>query len=58
LKYQPHLNQPLKYARGPLHQRRDEEEQVIDRTAYRIISQLFPGEQAYIDLDCSAGNAG
>ncbi|MFH8387102.1 vanadium-dependent haloperoxidase [Kitasatospora sp. NPDC018058] len=54
LKYQPYLDQPLKYARWPLHHRRDEEERVIDRTAYRIVSQLFPGDQAYIDAQFTA----
>ncbi|WP_234376788.1 vanadium-dependent haloperoxidase [Streptomyces sp. TP-A0356] len=49
MKYQPYLNRPLKYAARPPRRRPDEEERVIDRTAYRIISQLFPGDRAYID---------
>ncbi|WP_158103838.1 vanadium-dependent haloperoxidase [Streptomyces carpinensis] len=49
LKYQPYLNRPLKYAHKPSRPRPDEEERLIDRTAYRMISQLFPGDRAYID---------
>ncbi|WP_265560237.1 vanadium-dependent haloperoxidase [Streptomyces hygroscopicus] len=54
MKYQPYLNRPLKYADRPPRRRPDEEERVIDRTAYRIISQLFPGDQAYIDAQFTA----
>ncbi|MGW4566858.1 vanadium-dependent haloperoxidase [Streptomyces sp. NPDC004561] len=49
LKYQPYLNRPLKYAAKGSRPRADEEERLIDRTAYRMISQLFPADQAYID---------
>jgi hypothetical protein len=54
LKYQPYLNRPLKYADKHSRPRPDEEERLIDRTAYRIISQLFPDDQAYIDAQYKA----
>ncbi|GHJ99568.1 hypothetical protein SY2F82_13660 [Streptomyces sp. Y2F8-2] len=53
MRYQPYLNRPLRYADGP-RRRPDEEERLIDRTAYRMISQLFPGDQAYIDARFTA----
>ncbi|WP_432027771.1 vanadium-dependent haloperoxidase [Streptomyces sp. 1222.5] len=49
LKYEPYLNKPLKYADKHSRPSPDEEERLIDRTAYRIISQLYPSDQAYID---------
>ncbi|GAA5035470.1 hypothetical protein GCM10023335_81330 [Streptomyces siamensis] len=49
LKYEPYLSRPLKYADKHSRPGPDEEERLIDRTAYRIISQLYPGDQAYID---------
>ncbi len=54
LKYQPYLNRPLKYAGKSSRPRADEEERLIDRTAYRMISQLYPGDQAYIDAQYKA----
>jgi hypothetical protein len=54
MKYQPYLNHPLRYADRPPRRRQDEEERVIDRTAYRIISQLFPGDHAYINARFTA----
>ncbi|MGW7594945.1 hypothetical protein ACWGK9_38375, partial [Streptomyces rubiginosohelvolus] len=54
LKYQPYLNRPLKYASHSSRPRADEEERLIDRTAYRMISQLYPGDQAYIDAQYKA----
>ncbi|MFD7876492.1 vanadium-dependent haloperoxidase [Streptomyces sp. NPDC059766] len=49
LKYEPYLNRPLKYVGGPARPGPDAQERVIDRTAYRMISQLYPGDRAYID---------
>ncbi|MFE2063375.1 vanadium-dependent haloperoxidase [Streptomyces sp. NPDC059467] len=49
LEYEPYLDQPLKYADRHSRPGPDEEERLIDRTAYRMISQLYPGDQAYID---------
>ncbi|MFF4426344.1 vanadium-dependent haloperoxidase [Streptomyces sp. NPDC001549] len=49
LKYQPYLNRPLKYASESSEPGRDEEERLIDRTAYRMISELYPGDKDYID---------
>lgn len=49
LKYEPYLNRPLKYADKHSRPRPDDEERLIDRTAYRMISQLYPGDQGYID---------
>ncbi|MGW2697436.1 vanadium-dependent haloperoxidase [Streptomyces sp. NPDC001296] len=54
LKYEPYLNRPLKYADKHSRPRPDEEERLIDRTAYRMISQLYPGDQAYIDAQYRA----
>ncbi|WP_432048854.1 vanadium-dependent haloperoxidase [Streptomyces asiaticus] len=54
LKYQPYLNRPLKYAGKSSRPRADEEERLIDRMAYRMISQLYPGDQACIDAQYKA----
>ncbi|EXU68245.1 hypothetical protein Z951_10580 [Streptomyces sp. PRh5] len=54
LKYQPYLNRPLKYTGTSARPRADEEERLIDRTAYRMISQPYPGDQAYIDAQYKA----
>lgn len=49
LKYQPYLSKPVKYADRSSRPHPNEEERLIDRTAYRMISELYPGDQAYID---------
>lgn len=54
LKYEPYLNRPLKYADKHSRPSKDEEERLIDRTAYKIISQLYPSDQAYIDAQYRA----
>ena len=52
--YQPYLNAPLRYSGSPFQEGPDEEERVIDRSAYRIISQLFPQQKVYIDAQFTA----
>lgn len=49
LKYEPYLSRPLKYASDSSKPSPDEEERLIDRTAYRMISELYPGDQGFID---------
>ncbi|MFJ9646299.1 vanadium-dependent haloperoxidase [Streptomyces sp. NPDC004244] len=49
LKYEPYLSRPLKYASGSAKPSPDEEERLIDRTAYRMISELYPGDQGFVD---------
>lgn len=49
MKYEPYLNRPLKYATDSSKPRADEEERLIDRTAYRMLSELYPGDRAFID---------
>ncbi|MGW1886331.1 vanadium-dependent haloperoxidase [Streptomyces sp. NPDC001970] len=54
LEYEPYLSRPLEYAHRHSRPRRHEEERLIDRTAYRMISQLYPGDQDYIDTKYKA----
>ncbi|MFB7336473.1 vanadium-dependent haloperoxidase [Streptomyces adustus] len=49
LKYEPYLDKPFKYADKHARPGPNEQERLIDRTAYRMISQLYPSDRAYID---------